>query len=485
MPWLIKDESFARNLFLVHIPRCGGTSLTKSHNVPERAMESAEGWVHKLGMRLFFYTYYLWETDNYPTWTLWNAVCWSSLLWNGYLRFGLDLATIEHAGLRGILEFLRSFAVFNMLFSLVLSAGLSRIFVAPNFSRDSRIRRYHLRLVHYLFLNSMDHKKCVTGMTLQGWILHLTAHKLLNYGYVTPDEFDTAVTMAIVRNPYSRMVSLYMYNRFSPTETFKEFVDSWYKEVVKPYRQKGIVEEWETPCHSIPQFEYTHYDGVQVVQSIVKYEEIPDLIKDEDSVGDRGSLASLSDDSACIHKVVKAAFVGMPRCNERKTPKPWYEYYDQETMDRVYELYQMDFAIFDYPLHISERPDLRPPIRLGSKFKPPDLERMGIETFVRNSNPASSKRNKTFRSFRHAVLEKARTTDAYESSMAKVQKRLQGRSASMAWSTRWVHGKKNNNNNNTANGHNSKKGMLLNAALLESLTEEDLMSEDGDLLKED
>lgn len=51
-------------------------------------------------------------------------------------------------------------------------------------------------------------------------MMHLTIGKLLRYGYVQPEEMDKVCSMAIVRNPYSRMVSVYMYNRYGPLESF-------------------------------------------------------------------------------------------------------------------------------------------------------------------------------------------------------------------------------------------------------------------------
>jgi len=40
----------------------------------------------------------------------------------------------------------------------------------------------------------------------KAWLLHLTAEKMLRYGYVSREVFNNINTFAVVRNPYSRMV---------------------------------------------------------------------------------------------------------------------------------------------------------------------------------------------------------------------------------------------------------------------------------------
>jgi hypothetical protein len=90
--------------------------------------------------------------------------------------------------------------------------------------------------------------------------MHLTAPKLLGYGYVTPDQMDNMCSLAIVRNPYSRMVSIYGYNRFGECESFPVFLRRW-KRLMRHYMEKGEKEEWYTPCHLLPMFEYTHHQG--------------------------------------------------------------------------------------------------------------------------------------------------------------------------------------------------------------------------------
>jgi hypothetical protein len=130
------------------------------------------------------------------------------------------------------------------------------------------------------------------------------------------------------------------------------------------------MDEWYTPCHAIPQFEYTHYQGVQVVQSIVKQEELKFLKTKEDSakaIEQDSSVADLPDP-------VRDALLGMPHTNARKTTKKWFEYYDQETLDLTYEMYQHDFKVFNYSPELTPRKDLKPPALYRLAKESRDLE---------------------------------------------------------------------------------------------------------------
>ena len=186
--------------------------------------------------------------------------------------------------------------------------------------------------------------------------MHLTAPKLLGYGYITPEQMDNMCSLAIVRNPYSRMVSIYGYNRFGESESFPTFVRRW-KKLMGPYLDRGEKEEWYTPCHLLPMFEYTHHEGKQIVQSIVKQEELKFLKTKE------GAAKAVAVDStvADLPDIVRDALLGMPHTNKRSTGMKWYEYYDQETMDLTYQMYRHDFTVFGYDRGIAQRPDLTAP----------------------------------------------------------------------------------------------------------------------------
>ena len=114
-------------------------------------------------------------------------------------------------------------------------------------------------------------------------------------------------SLAIVRNPYTRMVSIYGYNRFGANESFPTFVRRWRK-LMRPYMERGEKEEWYTPCHLLPMFEYTHSNGKQLVQSVVKQEELK-LLKTKEGAKEAMKMDSTVSD---LPDLVRDALLGMP-----------------------------------------------------------------------------------------------------------------------------------------------------------------------------
>lgn len=50
---------------------------------------------------------------------------------------------------------------------------------------------------------------------------------MIKHGYITQERMNSANTFAIVRNPYSRMFSIFKYNRYGSLESFDHFVREW------------------------------------------------------------------------------------------------------------------------------------------------------------------------------------------------------------------------------------------------------------------
>jgi len=365
----------------------------KSHDIPNKVTQGG-AWYRRLFMRIFFARYELLEKNNFPFWTEMNAACLFIFIIGCFL---LQIRATEYKAL-SIAMIAGSFIVFFIS---------TYIFVAPTICRVRFIRRAFFVLVEYLICQVIANTEYITGSNLHGYLPHLTARKIIDYGYVGKDQFEEVSSFAIVRNPYARMVSLYMYNRFGPWESFSHFVRSWYNETIKDYREHGEMEEWYIPCHAIPQFEFTHdANGTkQLVYSVVKQEELKYLKKIPSSVGDHhkntgvdaaknteakdeihddahsdiGDVNSVHDSSKewsvaemattnfassirCLPGPVSRALLEMPHENKRKTKTPWYEHYDQETLNLTYEMYHRDFEIFGYDIVMEQRPDLeRPP----------------------------------------------------------------------------------------------------------------------------
>lgn len=347
MPWLIKDNpTIEEKLFFVHVPRCGGTSLMHHFDVPTKVMEGRSCW-GKFGMRLFFHRYKLLESANFPLFTYGNALAILLMIFS----------LIASGTQENVRQGLWILSIFLATGSFLFFFCLSFVFTAPTIGRFPAVRRSYLMLIHYPLCQFMESIDWCTGTNRTGYMMHLTAQKLLAYGYISVEEMEKVCTLAIVRNPYSRMVSVYGYNKFGSCESFPHFVREWHRCMFKHYRDSGEMDEWYTACHVIPQFEFTHYQGKQVVQSIVKQEELKYLKTKKDTPEAIAKDSTVAD----LPKPVFDALLGMPHTNARVTKMKWFDYYDQETLDLCYEMYQHDFVVFNYPAILEQRPDLKPP----------------------------------------------------------------------------------------------------------------------------
>ncbi|KAL9190474.1 hypothetical protein ACHAXT_007685 [Thalassiosira profunda] len=371
MPWLIKSTPeapvpLAERLFFVHVPRCGGTSLMQHFSVPQKVVD-ARGPIKAAAMKYFFMRYKTLESANFPIKTRENGACAVLLVASAALYYmEVELPTLFGASLA---LWIGAIAIFVSLFTTIVCT-------APVIGRITPVHRWYLWFVHYPLFRLCEAVDWCTGTNKTGYIMHLTAPKLLGYGYVKPEEMDGMCSLAIVRNPYSRMVSIYGYNRFGAGESFPAFLRRWRK-LMTPYIERGEKEEWYTPCHLLPMFEYTHHDGKQLVQSVVKQEELK-LLKTREGAKEAVKLDNTVSD---LPDLVRDALLGMPHTNSRKTSAKWYDLYDQETMNLTYEMYARDFDVFGYSTAIEQRPDLVPP----KKSRRSLLGDMKYDRFSRNS----------------------------------------------------------------------------------------------------
>jgi len=331
MPWLVQEahaSSALDALLFIHVPRCGGTSLTKHYNVLSRAT-AGPNLFKKFTLHYFGYRYRVLETSNFP-WKTYE---------NMYVIFILIIATALL--ILTITGHTRG-APFYVLFShaLVVFMCSTFMFTAPAL-RSNFFRRFWLILLRMICAESPN---WLYGANTKGLLIHLTAPRMLHTRLVSREEMGRVSSFAIVRNPFSRMVSVYMYNRLGPAETFAGFVCRWEKAFKAVYEKRASnnrtdpINEWDVYCHVLPMHEFTHSaDGEQLVQYVIKQEELKSLQSSNpgDSVRD-------------ISPALRDALLSMPHSNFRKRDKPWKDYYDPETERIVREMYRMDFEMFGY-----------------------------------------------------------------------------------------------------------------------------------------
>ena len=262
-----------------------------------------------------------------------------------------------------IASFLVGFNI-NMPYVTIMYATASLTFFlstfvgsAPFSGRNWFWRRTYGILVGRLLCSFMAAEKTITGCSHKGFLMHCTASRMIKLNFIKESDLDEADSFAIVRNPYSRMVSVYMYNRLGPLEPFDSFVRDWVHNKMRPYREKGLTSEWDVYCHALPMYEFTHAHGKQIVKAIIKQEELSKLWFPGITARSARHEKRLGEIPAKVRDALKA----MPHTNARSRDKPWWDYFTQETQDLVAEAFAEDFVIFGYSFALPNRPDLTPP----------------------------------------------------------------------------------------------------------------------------
>ena len=142
------------------------------------------------------------------------------------------------------------------------------------------------------------------------------------------ERFAAAYKLAVVREPFARLLSVYSYNYRHYHEkhgSFGAYLRELPKIVKAPHCRKGH--------HETPQHQFTHLDGVQAVDTVLRFEALPGCM---DEVRTRLGIAA-----------------PLPNVNKSRHPEltsvPTAMHYDAEGVDIMRHVYAQDFALFGYP----------------------------------------------------------------------------------------------------------------------------------------
>ncbi|CAK9013740.1 Uncharacterized protein SCF082_LOCUS12065, partial [Durusdinium trenchii] len=370
-------------MFFVHVPRCGGTSLTKLFKLPSKTRKGRGLW-HKIGLTYFFYRYRVLETRNFPLVTYENLVvaiqfALAMMLW----FFGwMDSANPDCVSdsFWGCPPPIPSLVM--MCSGMLLFISSTFLFTAPLSARNDFLRRAYIIFVGHIIFNWTESEDWLTGVSKKGYVVHFTAAKMIKHELLSREDFQRVDNFAIVRNPYSRMVSVYMYNRFGSLEGFDHFVEVWYKKFLR-YKEKNCTEEWDVYCHVLPQYEFTHENGSQLVRCVIKQENLRAIVN-----GSKNECFVDAQVSTLPQKVLQA-LRDMPHSNRRSKNKPWQDFYSKRTMQLVHEMYREDFEIFGYDEDIPGRPDLDGVISRDTQGSICSLASSGSDNHNTDNDPAS------------------------------------------------------------------------------------------------
>lgn len=171
-------------------------------------------------------------------------------------------------------------------------------------------------------------------------LAHMTAAEYVNLAYLTREQFDAAYRFSFVRNPWARLVSEYRYRKHYLRFSFSEFVS-------EHLPAAGMSDAYR---HIVPQSDFLHgADGELLVNFVGRFENLQaDFAEVCRGLGiEVGSLPHVKDPAGVSLSVID-------RLRDRLgiTREPHHahysSYYDEQTRDRVADMYASDIELFGY-----------------------------------------------------------------------------------------------------------------------------------------
>lgn len=179
-------------------------------------------------------------------------------------------------------------------------------------------------------------------------LAHITAEEYVTLGHVSPDEFARMFKFGFVRNPWSRIVSAYLYRDLEHDMSFAWFVDRF-------LAYDGLFAN--DARHAMPQAEFLYDANDQLLVDFVgRFES---LAADFAEATERMGLGRLelphknkSDNLSLFlrgpRSFAKRMFKSTFKSRKEKRGGHYSEYFTSELRDRVGEFYERDVRLFGY-----------------------------------------------------------------------------------------------------------------------------------------
>lgn len=180
-------------------------------------------------------------------------------------------------------------------------------------------------------------------------LAHLIASDYVRCRYVTEEMFNSYFRFAVVRNPWSRTVSLYRHLNFNMP--FRRFVAEWLSDQL---RQREVADRY---WFVRPQTEFVQDKGKTLVNDILRFETLkeefgritaatglktalPHVNRSHDDFRPRTKLSAL-------HRLIGVVGTALEP-DRRERHDHWQGYYKGDTAEIVSHLYETDVSEFNY-----------------------------------------------------------------------------------------------------------------------------------------
>lgn len=180
-------------------------------------------------------------------------------------------------------------------------------------------------------------------------LAHLRAQEYVFYKYLSQELFDEYFKFTFVRNPWGRMLSIYKYLKFNQRYEFKSFLTKAFKNkiwrneywFVRPQSDFICDENGKILVDFIGKFESLQDDFNDVCKKIALAPiEIPHVNKS--NVKPRLSLHPRELMKYLNHQINQINLKRIPTFNK------YQDYYDNESIEIVADLYKRDIELFGY-----------------------------------------------------------------------------------------------------------------------------------------
>ena len=154
---------------------------------------------------------------------------------------------------------------------------------------------------------------------------------------IPPKVLDTYKSFCVVRNPFDRMVSIWLWGyKGWKAKTFKEFLTRHYNGEYKDNpATRSVTTSLISTWHYSPQIDWiVDKSGKIAVDRIIRFENL------------KNDFKKLCKDWGLPKMRLKKKNTAKSRCGFER--KPWTRYYDGECLEMVRELFEKDFKAFNY-----------------------------------------------------------------------------------------------------------------------------------------